>query len=119
MLNETGDEFRKQDAGTVLPFHAWFTAASSNASAKRTLIIGNGVPNSLDAPDSDPEKANELHIIPTADGIHIIAATSQHVIVYNASGSAVRYLQLSEGENEIEPIPQGVYFINHQKFVIR
>lgn len=61
---------------------------------------------------------NELKVYAAAGTIHVVSPSAQSVAVYAADGRLLRQVEVEEGENTINGLPNGFYIVGNQKVAL-
>lgn len=105
----------------VAPFYAYATPAGTTPAAqapKYFSIGGNGTITGMEEQLlMTPDQLNRAYSI---DGIvYIHCAKAQIIPIYDVNGRTVYTLNATEGNNEVRNLPDGIYFLEGQKVIVK
>lgn len=124
-----GSRYDDHQAGSVFiknyrdiePFYAYATPAGTTPAAqapKYFSIGGNGTITGMEEQLlMTPDQLNRAYSI---DGIvYIHCAKAQIIPIYDVNGRTVYTLNATEGNNEVRNLPDGIYFLEGQKVIVK
>lgn len=105
----------------IEPFYAYATPAGTTPTTqapKYFSIGGNGTITGMEEQLlMTPDQLNQAYSI---DGIvYIHCAKAQIIPIYDVNGRTVYTLNATEGNNEVRNLPDGIYFLEGQKVIVK
>lgn len=113
-----GSAFVKNLRG-IQPFQAYLISKASAAKAPILYSIGggDGPITGIDSPILTPDQATKAY---GKDGVLYIHSNKERTIyIYDVTGRTVRILEAVEGENQINGLEKGIYFLEGQKVAVQ
>lgn len=113
-----GSAFVKNLRG-IQPFQAYLISKASAAKAPMLYSIGggDGTITGIDSPILTPDQATKAY---SKDGVLYIHSNKERTIyIYDVTGRTVRILEAVEGENQINGLEKGIYFLEGQKVAVQ
>ena len=104
----------------VNPFYAYATPTSTASAAKapKYFSIGGGGATGIEEQLlMTPEQLTRVY---STDGIiYIHCSKAQIISIYDVNGRTVYTLKATEGDNEVHTLPDGTYFLEGQKVIVK
>ena len=104
----------------VNPFYAYATPTSTASAAKapKYFSIGGGGATGIEEQLlMTPEQLTRVY---STDGVIYIHCTKAQIIsIYDVNGRTVYTLKATEGDNEVRTLPDGTYFLEGQKVIVK
>lgn len=104
----------------VDPFYAYATPTSTASAAKapKYFSIGGGAATGIEEQLlMTPEQLTRVY---STDGIiYIHCSKAQIISIYDVNGRTVYTLKATEGDNEVHTLPDGTYFLEGQKVIVK
>lgn len=104
----------------VNPFYAYAipTSTASAAKAPKYFSIGGGGATGIEEQLlMTPEQLTRVY---STDGIiYIHCSKAQIISIYDVNGRTVYTLKATEGDNEVHTLPDGTYFLEGQKVIVK
>lgn len=102
----------------VEPFYAYASTTSAAKAPKYFSIGGDGPVTGMEeqlfiTPDQ-LNRAYSIHGI-----VYIHCAKAQLISIYDVNGRIVHTLNATEGNNEVRNLPDGIYFLEGQKVIVK
>lgn len=103
----------------IQPFQAYLITKATAAKAPMLYSIGGGDGNitGIEDPILTPDEATKAYC---KDGVLYIQSNKERKIyIYDVTGRTVRILEAQEGENQINDLENGIYFLEGHKVVVQ
>lgn len=125
--DEWGGNYGEYPAGSafvknllsIQPFQAYLITKATAAKAPMLYSIGGGDGNitGIEDPILTPDEATKAYC---KDGVLYIQSNKERKIyIYDVTGRTVRILEAQEGENQINDLENGIYFLEGHKVVVQ
>lgn len=108
----------------AVPFEAYARAKATLASLPEVLAI-RGFANTTGIEklygDDVVNDGNQLKCYSENGILYVISAASSDIVVplYSASGQLIRMVKLQPGTNTVDDLPVGLYYVGHNKTIVR
>lgn len=108
----------------AVPFEAYARAKATLASLPEVLAI-RGFANTTGIEklygDDVVNDGNQLKCYSDNGILYVISAASSDIVVplYSASGQLIRMVKLQPGTNTVDDLPVGLYYVGHNKTIVR